>query len=66
MPSSTNQTGAAPRWVAVLRRLVKSKGIIVKCRSGLVSFGAGLSDEEIRYLYAIVVRTLGGPDAHRW
>jgi len=26
MPSSTNQTGAAPRWVAVLRRLVKSKG----------------------------------------
>ena len=66
MLSSTNQTGAAPRWVAVLRRLVKSKGIIVKCRSGLVSFGAGLSDEEIRYLYAIVVRTLGGPDAHRW
>ena len=63
---SPRQDCAAPRWLAVLRRLVKSKGIIVKCRSGLIVFGAGLPDEEIRYLHATVVRTLGGPDGHRW
>ena len=66
MPLSTSQNGAAPRWLAVLRRLVKSKGVIVKCRSGLIAFGAGLPDEEIRYLHAIVARTLGGPAGHRW
>ena len=57
---------AAPRWLAALRRLVKSKGIIVKCRNGLVTFGAGLPDAEIRYVHAVVMRTLGGPDGRRW
>jgi hypothetical protein len=66
LPASTTRTGAAPRWLAVLQRLVKSKGIIVKCHSGLIAFGAGLPDEEIRYLHAVVGRTLGGPDGHRW
>ena len=46
--------------------MAKSKGIIVKCRNGLVTFGAGLPDEEIRYLYAVVLRALGGTDGHRW
>jgi len=66
MPLSSSRNGAAPRWLAVLRRLVKSKGVIIKCRSGLIAFGAGLPDEEVRYLHAIVGRTLGGPDGHRW
>jgi hypothetical protein len=58
--------GAEPRWVAVWRRLVRSKGVIVKSRSGLVTFGAGLPDDEVRYLHAIVARVLGGADGHRW
>jgi hypothetical protein len=58
--------GVEPRWVAVWRRLVRSKGIIVKSRSGLVTFGAGLPDDEVRYLHAIVTRVLGGADGRRW
>ena len=64
--SSAGPDRAAPPWLSALRRLVRSKGIIVKCRSGLVTFGTGLPDEEIRYLHAIVGRTLAGPDGHRW
>jgi hypothetical protein len=61
------QDRALPRWfLGGLRWLANSKGIIVKCRNGLVTFGAGLPDEEIRYLYAVVLRVLGGPAGHRW
>ncbi len=56
----------ASRWLFALRRFVKAKGIIVKGRSGLVTFGAGLPDDEIRYLYAVVSRALDGPDGGRW
>jgi hypothetical protein len=58
--------GVAPRWFAVMRRLVASKGITVKSRKGLFTFGAGLPDDEVRYLHALVVRALGDPDGHRW
>jgi hypothetical protein len=59
--------GALPAWLlSGLRRLAKSKGIIVKCRNGLVPLGAGLPDEEIRYLYALVARALGGTEGRRW
>jgi hypothetical protein len=56
----------APRWVSLLRRLVTSKGIIVKSRKGLLAFGAGLPDDEVRYLHAAVARALGGSNDHRW
>jgi hypothetical protein len=56
----------APRWVGLLRRLVTSKGIIVKSRKRLLVFGAGLPDDEVRYLHAAVARALGGSDDHRW
>ena len=65
-PSPRWQGRPAPRWLAVLGRFVKSKGVIVKSRSGLVAFGAGLPDDEVRYLHAIVARTLAGSDGHRW
>jgi hypothetical protein len=58
--------GVAPRWLAVTRRLVASKGITVKSRKGLFTFGAGLPDDEVRYLHALVVRALGDPDGRRW
>jgi hypothetical protein len=43
--------GGPPAWV---RRLVKSSGVQVKCRQGIVAFGAGLPDDEVRYLHALV------------
>ena len=58
--------GPSPRWIGMLRRLVRSKGIIVKSRKGLFPFGAGLPDDEVRYLHALLVRTLGNPEDRRW
>jgi hypothetical protein len=55
-----------PRWLALLRRLVTSKGVIVKSRKGLLSFGTGLPDDEVRYLHAAVVRALGGSNGRGW
>jgi hypothetical protein len=49
-----------------LRRLVTSKGVIVKSRKGLHSFGTGLPDDEVRYLHAAVVRALGGSNGRGW
>ena len=55
-----------PRWLGLLRRLATSKGVIVKSRKGLLSFGAGLPDDEVRYLHAAVARALGASHDHRW
>jgi hypothetical protein len=63
---SPRRAGTEPRWLAVVRQLVKSKGVIVKCRSGLATFGAGLPDDEVRYRYAVVGRALGSRDGRRW
>jgi hypothetical protein len=63
---SPGRGSAEPRWLSAIRRLVKSRGITVKGRGGLVSFGAGLPDEEVRYLHASVVRALGGREGRRW
>jgi hypothetical protein len=46
-----------------LSRFLKGKGIVVKTRTGLTTFGEGLSDEEIQYLHAIVLRALTGSAA---
>jgi len=44
----------------VLSWFLKGKGIIVKTRTGLTTFGEGLADDEIMYLHAIVRRALAG------
>jgi hypothetical protein len=54
--SGSSPAGGAPAW---MRRLVKSRGIQVKCRQGIVAFGAGLPDDEVRYLHALVESALG-------
>jgi hypothetical protein len=54
--ASPSAPGEPPPW---LRRLVKSKGVQVKCRQGIVAFGAGLPDDEVRYLHAMVTGVLG-------
>jgi len=56
-------TAVSPGLERVLTRIVafaRSKGITLKTRRGLVSFGAGLDDEELRYLHALIRRALAG------
>jgi hypothetical protein len=48
------------RLLAALLRFVKSGGLTVKTTQGLTTFGAGLEDEEVQYLHAIVRRALQG------
>ena len=48
------------RLLVWLATFAKGQGLTVKSRSGLTSFGAGLADEEIRYLHALVCRALQG------
>jgi len=56
---STGYDGRTPRWIQAFRKFVKSKGVIIKSRSGLVTFGAGLPDQEVQYLFMLVKRVLG-------
>jgi hypothetical protein len=48
------------RVIAALSRFAKGRGITIKTRQGLTTFGEGLADEEIRYLHSIVRRALIG------
>jgi len=64
IPPSAATAGPNTEWVfGVLSRFLKGKGIVVKTRMGLTTFGEGLSDEEIQYLHAIVLRALTGTAA---
>ena len=56
-PSGT-ATSITPGGSGWLRRLAKSKGVVVKCKKGIVAFGAGLPDDEVRYLYTLIKRGL--------
>jgi hypothetical protein len=61
IPVSSATGGTGTEFVfAMLSRFLKGKGIIVKTRTGLTTFGEGLSDDEIQYLHAIVRRALAG------
>ena len=61
IPTSTASAGPGTEWAfGVLSHFLKGKGIIVKTRTGLTTFGEGLADDEIRYLHAIVRRALAG------
>jgi hypothetical protein len=50
-----------PSAFAALRKLVLTKGIIVKSRQGLVTFGEGLAAEELRFLKSAMTQALAGP-----
>lgn len=50
----------ARAWTSRLTRLARSKGIVLKTRSGLHTIGAGLPDDEIRYLHALLRQALAG------
>jgi hypothetical protein len=51
------------RVIAVLSRFARGRGVILKTRRSLTSFGEGLADEEVRYLHAVVRRALIGERA---
>ena len=46
------------RLLTWLSQFAKGHGVTVKTRSGLTSFGAGLEDDEIRYLHDLVRRAI--------
>jgi hypothetical protein len=46
------------RVLAWLTTFAQGHGLIVKTRTGLRSFGAGLEDDEIHYLHDVVRRAL--------
>jgi hypothetical protein len=46
------------RILTVLSRFARGRGVTLKTKEGLTSFGQGLSDEEIAYLYSVVKRAL--------
>jgi hypothetical protein len=61
IPSSAATAGPNTEWVfGILSWFLKGKGIVVKTRKGLTTFGEGLADDEIQYLHAIVRRGLAG------
>ena len=46
------------RLLGWLAQFAKGHGLTVKTRTGLTSFGAGLEDDEVRYLHDVVRRAL--------
>ncbi len=44
----------SPTVVARLQRFVRSKGVIIKSKKGIYYIGAGLPDDEVLYLYALI------------
>jgi hypothetical protein len=61
IPPSSSTAGPNTEWVfAILNRFLKGRGIVVKTRAGLTTFGEGLADDEIQYLHALIQRALAG------
>ena len=56
--NDSSRPGSLPGWVEWLAKFAKSKGVIVKARSGLHCFAAGLPDDEVGYLYSMTKRGL--------
>jgi hypothetical protein len=46
--------------IGSLAQFAQGRGLIVKTRAGLRAFGAGLDDDEIRYLHGVIRRALRG------
>jgi hypothetical protein len=51
-------SGTRSRLVGASRKWVRSKGLVVKSRQGLLVFGEGLPGEELRYLLSVVSQAL--------
>ena len=61
--TGTDPAAAGPRMERLMRwlsRITKGRGLTVKTRTGLTTFGGGLENDEVRYLHAILTRALHG------
>jgi hypothetical protein len=56
--ASSTITPKVERIVAALSRFAQGKGVTVKARTRLTTFGQGLDDEEVLYLHAVIRRAL--------
>jgi hypothetical protein len=56
--ASTTMSPRAERLLDTLTRFARGKGVIVKTRTSLTTFGQGLDEAETRYLHAVVCRAL--------
>jgi hypothetical protein len=52
----------ATRLIAALKKLVPSKGLIIKTRQDLLTVGEGLPPDELRYLQSILTQALAGTE----
>ena len=59
-PAPGGQGPGVAGWVS---RLPPSDGVIIKCRAGLTPLGAGLPDDEVRYLHGVIARALARDSA---
>jgi len=50
----SNPHASPPWWITALQGLSRSKGINIKSKQGMFSFGAGLPDDEVYHLYTLV------------
>lgn len=53
-PTGNTPTVEIPAWVYKLQRFIPSRGVIIKSKDGLFTFGAGLPAEEVKYIYSLV------------
>jgi len=60
MEASSTAAERVEKIVNRLSRFATGKGVTIKTRQGLTTFGQGLPDAEIRYLHSVVRRALAG------
>jgi hypothetical protein len=58
--ASSSAAARVEKLVNQLSRFATGKGVTIKTRQGLTTFGQGLPDQEIRYLHSVVRRALVG------
>lgn len=58
--ASSTAAARVEKIVDRLSRFATGKGVTIKTRQGLTTFGQGLPDQEIRYLHSVVRRALAG------
>ena len=61
----TGESLFSSRWLKWIAKMAKSKGITVKTGRGFVTFGTGLSDDEVRYLYSLVKAAISGKNGSK-
>jgi hypothetical protein len=59
--AGSTEIGPRTQWLlSTISRYAKGQGITIKTRQGLTTFGHGLTDDETRYVHAIIRRALAG------